>query len=160
MPSENSRTSFYLRKVREQIEYFNYNSFGIWICGVIFTRLAADTWFGPRPLFVMLIILSVVYLYMHFGYYQTILMRLPIVLLAVYLTQTHLLQPGDFLLQQPVAISWPLLFVAWGAMNFSFVVRGEDYPFKFGGLHGVEWHKASSSEESGNIIEFRRKQTG
>lgn len=130
-----AHTEPYLPKLKDQIAYLNSRTAFIWICGVLFTRLATGTWLGDRPVFVLMVLLTLVYLYMHIGYYVTMLIRFPLVLLLLYLGHTHLVQPGDFLMAMPISLSWKHLLLMWGAMNFSFVFRGETYPFKWGTVH-------------------------
>ena len=130
-------TDNYLPKLKDQLVDLNGRTALIWVCGVMFTRLAAGVWFGDRPVFVIAVLLAVVYLYMHLGYYLTMLIRFPIVLLFLYLGHTHLIQPGDFLITNTILLSWKHLLLMWAAMNFSFIFHAEDYPFKCGTLDSL-----------------------
>ena len=128
-------TETYLSKFKAQFAHLNETTIAIWFCGTLFTRLATGQWLGERPVFVLLTILTLVYLYMHLGYYHTMMIRFPIVLLLLYLGQTHLIQPGDFLLGQAFILSWKHLILVWAAFNVSFVFRADRYPFRLGTLH-------------------------
>lgn len=125
----------YWPKFKDQAGYLIAQTSFVWVCGILFTRLSTDIWVGPRPIFVGVTILCLVYLYMHIGYYMTLAMRIPIMLVLIYLIHVHLLNPGDFFLNLRIDLSWKHLLSLWTIMNFSFLFHSELYPFCDGSLH-------------------------
>lgn len=116
----------YLHEFFEQVEYLNEATIFIWLCGTLFTRVAAGVWLGSRPAVVLLTILTMVYLYMHRGRYHTMLIRFPIVILLLFLGQTYIIHSGKFFSAQPLEFSWKQFALAWGVMNFSYLFHGEE----------------------------------
>ena len=130
-----NNNSGYLPKLNEQIAYLNQTVFCIYFCGILFSRFSTGIWLGDHPSKVLLFFFTMVYLYMHLGYLHTLLLRLPFIVLLLYLGQTHLIHPGDFLLSQPFVLSWKHLLLTWTALNLSFLLHAEEYPFVYGTLH-------------------------
>lgn len=104
------------------------------------------------------------YLYMHVGYYLTMLVRFPLILLLLYLAHSHLVHPGDFLLTGPMGLSWKHLLTLWAATNFSFVFRAKDYPFKWGTLHWMPGSDGAApspdpqtNKMNGKVISLQRR---
>lgn len=117
----------YLHAFLEQVEYLNEATIFIWLCGTLFTRLAAGVWVGDRPPAVLLTILTIVYLYMHRNRYHAMLIRFPIVLVFFFVLETHFQAEGLFS-RTHFVISWKQLALAWMAMNFSLLFQGEESP--------------------------------
>lgn len=140
----------YLSNVLQQVEYLTEHTIFIWICGTLFMRLASGMWFGDRPVIVLLTLLGLVYAYMHIGQYQAMLIRFPFVLILLYLGHTHLIRPGDFLLAQPIILSWEHLLLALVALNSSFLLPAENQLFAVGKLHCLAGglKKASSTPKT------------
>lgn len=125
----------YSDKFRQQVKYLNEYIIMIWCFGTLFTRFTTGIWFGDRPVFVLTTLLTLVYLYMHVGYYLTMFIRFPFVLLFLYLGHVHFIQPGDFFLTHASMLTWKHLLILWVSMNCSFLFHADEYPFKFGTLH-------------------------
>ena len=150
----------YWPKFKDQVGYLIAQTIFVWLCGILFTRLATDTWVGPRPVIVGITVLSLVFLYMHLGYYLTLAMRLPLILASLYLVQVHLINPGDFLLSSEIELSWSHFLALWFAMTFSFLFRAEWFPFRGGSLHLQRTNSTTSqtsgkSPLSGKVVNLR-----
>jgi len=98
---------------------------GVWICGVVFTKLATGVWFGDRPEVVVGVLLLAVFLGMHWCRKLTFLIRILVVLSLMYVVQVLLISPGDFFLKDKLEFLWSHVFVLYIAMNVSFLVSSE-----------------------------------
>ncbi len=149
----------YLPVLWDQIQFLNETTFFIWICGIAFTKVSAGVWLGDRPVVVLLTILSLVYLYMHFGRYHAMLVRFPFLLLILYLGHTHLIQPGNFFLAGPFLLSWKHLVLVWIAMNFSFLLFAKEHyvPIRLiTKANSRQFDRTHEIERSGNVISIQK----